>query len=265
MISVSLLKKIIYLITTISFFAFSQVVNAQKDTLSCTKPVITGANNWYPYAYVDEKNTPKGIGYDVVKLVFSDLKTPLQYKVGLPWIRTIREVNQGEIDILVANYWTVQRAKQLLMSREIARESLNVFTLQSRTFEFNKWDDLKDKYGVMPRGMAVGKSFEQYRKKISLIEVNTHKQIFKMLNKGRADYVLMAQNSARPYLEKNENKNVIMLDTPINHYSVRISFSKKSSCQKLFNQFDHALTKRINDGSVAKIISTYTQQSILAK
>jgi len=256
---ISLLKKLTALLITISFLAISQMANAKKDIVDCNKPVMTGANNWYPYAYIDEENSPKGIGFDVVNLVFSDLNIPLQYKVGIPWIRTIREVNQGKIDILVANYWTIQRAKQLLMSKEIARESLNVFTLQSRTFELNKWDDLKDKHGVMPRGMAVGESFEQYRKNINLIEVNTHQQIFKMLNKGRADYVLMAKNSARPYLKKEENRNVIMLDTPINYYSVRISFSKNSSCQKLFNQFDHALTKRINDGSIAKIIAAYDQ------
>ncbi|MFT5758128.1 MAG: ABC-type amino acid transport substrate-binding protein [Alteromonadaceae bacterium] len=194
----------------------------------------------------------------MVNLIFSDLEIPIKYRLGLPWIRAIEEVNQGAIDILVANYWTEKRAKKLVMTKEIARESLNVFTLKTKPFVFNEWHDLKNKRGVIPRGMALGKAFKQYRKHINLIEVNTHQQIFKMLNKERVDYVLLAQYSGQPYLAKKENENVMMQSTPVNYYSVRISFSKNSSCLQLFDKFQEALTKRINDGSISKIIAAYT-------
>lgn len=250
----SSLKKITFLITVVAIL-LPQITYAQTVPQDCKIPVITGANNWYPYAYIDEKNVHRGIGYDVVELIFSDLQIPIKYKMGLPWIRAMKEVNQGTIDILVANYWTEARAKNLVMSKEIARESLNVFTLKTKPFVFNEWKDLKDKRGAMPRGMALGRAFKEYSKNIDLIEVNTHPQIFRMLNKERVDYVLLAQYSAQPYLIENEN--VMMKSTPVNHYSVRISFSKNSSCLHLFDQFEQILAKRINDGSVAKIISTY--------
>jgi polar amino acid transport system substrate-binding protein len=237
----------------------TQVAYAKMALAECKIPVITGANNWYPYAYLDENNIHKGIGYDVVKLIFSDLKIPVEYRLDLPWIRAIKEVNQGNIDILVANYWTEQRTKNLIMTREIAHENLNVFTLKAKPFVFNEWQDLKNKRGAKPRGMALGKAFKQYSNNINLIEVNTHKQIFKMLNRGRVDYVLLAQYSAQPYLEKKENENVMMQSTPVNTYSVRISFSKNSSCLQLFDQFEVALAKRIKDGSVAKIIADYVK------
>ncbi|MEH6444577.1 MAG: transporter substrate-binding domain-containing protein [Oceanospirillaceae bacterium] len=252
------LKKKINLIAMIAILS-TQVANAQTDSPSCQIPIVTGANNWYPYAYLDDKNTPRGIGYDVVKLIFSDLKIPIEYNVGLPWVRAIEEVNKGSIDILVANYWTEQRTKALVMSTEIAHESLNIFTLKSKPLVFNEWQDLKGKSGVMPIGMALGKDFKRFRKDINLIEVNTHQQSFRMLNKGRVDYVLLAQYSAQPYLAKKENKNVLMQSTPVNYYSVRISFSKNSPCLQLFDQFEELLAKRIKDGSVAKIIATYTR------
>jgi len=251
-------KKLLCLIVKAVILS-SQLANAQTVPSDCQIPVVTGASNWYPYAYLDEDNTHKGIGYDVVDLVFSDLKTPIKYKLGLPWIRAIEEVNQGEIDVLVANYWTEQRAEKLVMSKEVARESINVFTLKTKPFIYTDWQDLKNKRGVMPRGMALGKAFDQYRPDINLIEVNTHQQSFKMLNKGRADYVLLAQYSAQPYLEKKKNNNVMMQSTPVNYYSVRISFSKKSSCLKFFDQFEEVLANRIKDGSVDKIIATYVQ------
>lgn len=250
------LKKTIRLIAIIAFI-YTQIANAQNQLPDCQIPIISGANNWYPYAYIDEKNTPQGIGYDVVKLVFSDLNIPIQYQIGMPWSRTIKEVNDGKIDVLVANYWTEDRANKLLMSREIASESLRVFTLKTNTFIFNEWRDLKNKLGVIPRGIALGESFGQYKKHLNLSEINTHQQSFQMLNKGRADYLLIAKNSAQPYLLKEENKNIIMQKMPINSYSVRISFSKNSLCKTLFDQFDLALAKRIKDGSVTKIISAY--------
>jgi polar amino acid transport system substrate-binding protein len=251
-------KKTFLLVAKLAILS-THLAYAKMALAVCKVPVVTGANNWYPYAYLEEKNAHKGIGYDVVKLIFSDLKMPIKYKLDLPWIRAIKEVNQGDIDVLVANYWTEQRAEKLVMTKEIAHESLNVFTLKTKPFVFNEWQDLKNRRGAIPRGMALGKAFKQYSRDINLIEVNTHQQIFKMLNKDRLDYVLLAQYSAQPYLAKKENENVIMQSTPINSYSVRISFSKNSSCLRLFGQFEEALAKRIKDGSVAKIIATHVK------
>lgn len=252
----SSLKKTIVLIVKIVLL-YTPIAIAQTQLPNCKTPIITGANNWYPYAYVDKNNIHRGIGYDVVELIFSDINIPIQYLVGIPWSRTIEKVNAGSIDILVANYWTEKRANKLLMSDEIASESLHVFTLKTNTFIFNEWKDLQNKLGVIKRGIALGESFEQYRKNINLREINTHQQSFEMLNKGRADYLLIAKSSAQPYLLKKENENIIMLDKPINFYSIRISFSKKSSCTAIFEQFNRALTKRIEDGSVNKIIEAY--------
>ena len=256
MLSYSSFKKTVFLITIVAIL-FSKISSAQIASPDCQIPVVTGANNWYPYAYVDDQNIHQGIGFDVVELIFADLNIPIKYRFGLPWIRAMEEVNQGSIDILVANYWTEVRAEKLVMSTEIARESLNIFTLKTKPFVFTKWDDLKKQRGAMPRGMALGEAFKKYSQNIDLIEVNTHQQIFKMLNKERVDYVLLAQYSAQPNLIQKENENVVMQNTPVNYYSVRISFSKNSSCLHLFNQFEQALAERINDGSVAKIISTY--------
>ncbi len=256
MLYYSSLKKTVFIIT-ITALLFSTISSAETASPDCQIPVVTGANNWFPYSYIDDKNIQKGIGFDVVELIFADLNIPIKYRFGLPWIRAMKEVNQGSIDVLVANYWTEERAKKLVMSTEIARESLNVFTLKTKPFIFNKWDDLKKQRGAMPRGMALGEAFKKYSQNIDLIEVNTHQQIFKMLNKERVDYVLLAQYSAQPNLLQKENENVVMQSTPVNYYSVHISFSKNSSCLYLFDQFEQALAERINDGSVAKIISTY--------
>lgn len=250
------LKKTIGLIATLAFL-YSQIAHPQTQFSDCQVPIISGASNWYPYAYIDKNDIHRGIGYDVVNMVFADLNIPIQYKMGIPWSRTIKQVNEGHIDVLAANYWTEERAKNMHMSEEIANESLYVFTLKSNTFIFNEWKDLKNKPGVITRGIALGESFEQYRKNIYLREVNTHQQSFEMLNKGRVDYLLIAKNSAQPYLLKKENEDIIMLDKPINFYSIRISFSKKSPCIAIFEQFNQALTKRIKDGSVTKIISAY--------
>jgi polar amino acid transport system substrate-binding protein len=251
-----LFKKHLRLIASVSLL-YPQVIHAQTQFSDCQVPIISGASNWYPYAYIDKNNIHQGIGYDVVNMIFADLNIPIQYKLGMPWSRTIRQVNEGRIDVLAANYWTEDRAKNMLMSEEIANESLHVFTLKTNTFIFNEWKDLKNKLGVITRGLALGESFEQYRKNIYLREVNTHEQSFEMLSKGRADYLLIAKNSAQPYLLKKENEDVIMLDKLINFYSIRISFSKKSPCIAIFGQFNQALTKRIEDGSVSKIIGTY--------
>ncbi|NQZ22951.1 MAG: transporter substrate-binding domain-containing protein [Colwellia sp.] len=256
MLNYSSFKKTVFIITIVAIL-FSKISSAQTASPDCQIPVVTGANNWYPYSYVDDQNIHQGIGFDVVELIFADLNIPIKYRFGLPWIRAMEEVNQGSIDILVANYWTEDRAEKLVMSTEIARESLNIFTLKTKPFVFKKWDDLKKQRGAMPRGMALGETFKKYSQDIDLIEVNTHQQIFKMLNKERVDYVLLAQYSAQPNLIQKENENVVMQNTPVNYYSVRISFSKNSSCLHLFNQFEQALAERINDGSVAKIISTY--------
>ena len=168
MFNYSSLKKTVFLITIAAILS-SKISSAETTSPGCQIPVVTGASNWYPYSYLDDKDIQRGIGFDVVELIFSDINIPIKYRFGLPWIRAMEEVNQGNIDVLVANYWTEDRAKKLVMSTEIARESLNVFTLKTTPFVFHKWDDLKKQRGAMPRGMALGDAFKKYSQNIDLI------------------------------------------------------------------------------------------------
>lgn len=227
----------------------------------CRQLLVGGAQTWFPYAFLDQKGKQVGIGYEVAELVLRDLNIDIKYRKPIPWRRLTEELSVGKLDLLVANYWTEQRAQRWLMTNEFASEALNIFTLKTQQFDFTQLSNLVNKRGVVTRGLALGAELEAYRSKLELRDVSGHKQGFTMLNRKRADYLILAKYSALPYLRQKQNHNIVALSQPLSQYSVRMSFSKQSRCRHLFDDFNQVLTRRVADGSVERIVNKYLAEA----
>lgn len=244
-----------------SLFLFVSVfASAAEDVDKCTELTVAGAQQWRPFAYTERDPRPvaRGIAFDIVKEIAQRLNLKLYILTDIPWKRIERQLATGEIDLLAGNYWTQERDEKWLITRPITSESVHLFTLTGKRFNFTGLDDLYTKRGVVPRGISLGEDFDEIRPDLDIFEVNRHEQMYEMLHMSRVDYLVSPRFAATMHLQRPENQDVVMLPNPINKYSVHLSLSRKSKCADMINEINQAIEQMHIDGSIEQIIYQYT-------
>ena len=228
----------------------------------CKVVKIAGSKGWFPYAYTNQKGEVTGVAYELVTDILQTLQQPYTVHTNIPWKRIQQELTVGKLDILVSNHWTAEREKIWNMSTEIAQEDLHVFTLNTQIFPIENWLSLSKKRGIVTRGTALGESYQQYKQRLSILEVGTHVRAFHMLNKEHADYFLLTKSAATPYLQQIENQRVQMSETALASYSIRTSFSRRSPCALLYNAFEQKLQSKVKQGWIKARLKQHLQQAL---
>ena len=246
------------------FLAFTfltlSVSTSAAEAERCTGISAAGAQQWRPFAYTEKQPRPvaKGIAFDIVREIAQRLNLKLEIVTGVPWKRIERQLASGDIDLLAGNYWTQERSEKWLISRAITSESVHLFTLAGKRFNFESLDDLHTKRGVVPRGISLGEDFDEIRPDLDIFEVNRHEQMYEMLHMSRVDYLVSPRFAATLYMQRPENQDVVMLPTPINKYSVHLSMSRKSNCVETMTDINDAIEQLHYDGTIEQIIYRYT-------
>lgn len=228
---------------------------------ACDVIHVSGGSHWVPYSFLEARaEMPKGIAVDVIEEVAKTLQIPLKYHYGLPWNRMMKLLDQGKIDLVLGSYWTKERAQKYLYTLSFADDEVRIFTRVKNSFEFSNPPDLVGKKGAVLRGISLGDRFERYRDQLTLIQVETHEQSLRMLDRGRVDYVIA------PMLVAQINLNRLGLDKKIEPLSVLFAtnsvylmMSRESPCRSLLLSIDAILQDLLAQGRIQTMTQRYTQ------
>ena len=252
-----------------SFVLFcASLLLSNAVSASCNVISVAGAEQWRPFAYTElnGKLHARGIAHDTINLIANDLGLTVDTQVGLPWKRIEAKLDAGELDLLAGHYWTQERSDRWLVTRSIAQETVHVVVRKDRDFMFQSLGDLKKKSGVVPRGISLGKDFDEIRKTMHVTEVRGHEQMYDLLRLDRVDFAVSPLFAAQQQLKHPDNEQLKVLERPINRYDVHLSLSPKSNCVSLFPQINDAIKARVEDGSIQQIIDSYhPSDSIVSK
>ncbi|WP_258872570.1 transporter substrate-binding domain-containing protein [Thalassotalea euphylliae] len=114
----------------------------------------------------------------------------------------------------------------------------------------------------MSRGTALGERYQTLQSELSVLEVIAHQESFTMLNRKRADYILLTESAAQPYLAQAKNAQVKMSTKSLESYSIRMSFSRTSACADVFSTFNERLKKKIANGRVQELSDNYNAERL---
>jgi polar amino acid transport system substrate-binding protein len=138
-----------------------------------------------------------GVGPEVVETIFTELGISVESRV-YPWKRALMLAERGEIDVIAGLYFTSERAEFLEYCKpHYAVSEVVVIVAKGKVFSFNKWDDLVGLKGGSLVGDSFGEEFDKFlTEKLNIEKVGSLIQSFKMLMKGRIDYMPMSRNKA---------------------------------------------------------------------
>ncbi|EAQ66759.1 hypothetical protein MED121_12565 [Marinomonas sp. MED121] len=242
-------------------YSFSPASQAQ----TCNELHVTGSDKWVPIAYLNKENENQqatGIAYDLSRHIAEQLNLPLTLDAKTPWARAMRDLEQGDIDLIAGVYSTEERKTKFLMSQAFSQDTLNIYVKKGFEFPFQTLDDLIDKRVDVRRRSSNGQAFDEFAKsqlKPHLINiVDTYEQLFLRLERDRTDYVILDTYTSNQVLYKlGLEDKITTLKQPLVTNPIHYIMSKNSPCAKHFKAINDIIQKAKEDGTLDKIHQVY--------
>ncbi|WP_421865715.1 substrate-binding periplasmic protein [Motiliproteus sp.] len=222
----------------------------------CTRVVATAHPDYPPYHWFDGQQM-RGASIEINRLIFAELGIPFSVSYTGPWKRVLHAARQGQVDLVMALKKTPARQEFLdFTEAPILPNPFAVFVERSRPFEFNNWDDLKDKMGGKNAGDRYGHKFDQFaHQQLTLEEADTPQINFKKLVAGRIDYFIHSRYSGASYLHIHpEGEKVRALANNINEGYIHSGFSRQSPCRDLLPYLDRRYRELLEDGRALQLL-----------
>lgn len=177
------------------------LIVALLSSLSAWGYTVTAAQNpWPPFAMKGSANN-QGIAIDIVTEALSTQGHQLQVKI-LPWSRAVEDVKEGRIDLLIATWFTQERANYLIYSDSYLENQLKFIKKSGDSFEFDGITSLNNKKIGIVRGYGYGDEFLNATN-FSRPEANEFISNLKKLKSGRIDLTLEDELVAKASIAKN--------------------------------------------------------------
>ena len=215
-----------------------------------------------------EQGVPKGIDIDIAKVLLHQAKQPYSLEC-LPWKRALNMIKNGQADMLLSAYKTEQRKSFAHFSAHpIHMSSFSIFVARGQGFKYRDLDSLASKRIAIPMGYSISPEFDaaKLRGEFNIVESSSTENGIQMLLKGRVDAYInggdVVRYSAR---EMGLSHQIEALNQPLSKpRPAYFMFSKAADVEHkltLLDSLNQTLAQMWSDGSVEKIVDTYTRFS----
>ncbi|MDM8567641.1 transporter substrate-binding domain-containing protein [Candidatus Halobeggiatoa sp. HSG11] len=167
----------------------------------------------------------------------------------LPAERAIKDANQGITDGVLSRIPTLsEKYTNLIRVEPPINEVEGVAITKNLNFLVKGWESLAPYRIITQRGLKFAEIGLQGMK---YSEVNTQKQLFDMLNHGRADFLILAKIDALVTMKQNEFQGFKILEPPLVKIQMHHYLHKKN--KKLVPHISSSLAEMKSEGLIKKI------------
>lgn len=234
------------------------VVNLINTGVLSAKTITGVQDSWAPFSMPGEE---RGIAVDIVTAAFETQGYDLNFKL-MPFARAIHEVKKSRVDVLVATWYTEERASYLEFSNPYFYNKVKFIKLKGDPFEYFGMESLRGRNIGIVRSYGYGDEFLS-----SLLfrrdPVSDTLSNLKKLIAGRIDLTLeepivasflMTENGLDPDLfEVSENS------LSVNALHITMSKSHPEASQ-LIHDFNLGLREIKKNGTYWEILVKYGLQ-----
>lgn len=222
---------------------------AQADT-------ITAAQDPWP-PFVQDKGDP-GLSVDLVRAALEHEGYDLKMTI-MPWARAIDQVKEGNIDILVATWYTDERTAYLRYSEPYIQNQVKFIKRVGDDFEYNGLDSLTGKTVGIVRDYGYGDEFSS-APNFTRPETNNIASNLLKLESGRIDLTLEDQIVALSTM-KNEGIDPSAFEFTANALSVNnlhvSSGIANARSEEIIAAVNRGLAAIRENGKMAELLKKY--------
>jgi polar amino acid transport system substrate-binding protein len=217
--------------------------------------VVSGHPDYAPVMWRDG-GTLKGVGADLVKLIFTELGIKIEIRHVGPWKRVQDMGKHGKIDLILGIYHNEQRAAYLDYTEAYMIDPTSVVVRKGQGFPFKKWDDLKGIRGVVMHGESFGQAFDAFMAKELKVDVAYTSEIcLRLLQAGKVDYFIWGYY---PCMIKTRllgvDSRVEALPVQVVEEGMHMAFSKKSRFRSLVPKVNAIILRMRQAGTLNALV-----------
>lgn len=165
----------------------------QEGKANKTVFVASGHPELAPIVFRSGSEGLAGVGVDITKKIFADLKSPLEFKYMGNWEEVLAKAKTGEVDVIVGIDQSKDAMEYLsFTSIPYAEVPVSLFVAKNKKSNYRGWDSLAGKKGVALIGNSFGPEFDDLIKsnKIDIQRASTSREALKLVADGQADYFI---------------------------------------------------------------------------
>ncbi|GGX39932.1 substrate-binding periplasmic protein [Saccharospirillum salsuginis] len=222
---------------------------AQADTITAAQ------DPWPPFV---QDQAEAGLSVDLVRAALEHEGYEVEMTI-MPWARAIDQVKNGNIDVLVATWYTEERTAYLRYSEPYMQNQLKFIKQAGDDFEFEGLESLSGKTVGVVRGYGYGDEFLNATN-FSRPETNNIASNLLKLDAGRIDLTLEDEIVALSTM-KNEGIDPSKYDFTNNALSVNdlhvSSGIANARSEEIIAAFNRGLAAIRENGTMAELLSKY--------
>jgi len=242
------------------FIAIALLVILSVSIFSQDTLTITGHPEYPPVSWL-ENGKLVGVASEIAKTVFTELGIPHKTVALESWEKVQNAAKNGEVDVVNAIYSNPERQDYMDYTLSFMKDPVAIFVWKGRDFEYNEWQDLKGKVGNTMIGESYGPEFDQFI--VDNLECNITLEMiqnFHELKDRIADYSIIGLYPGLAYLHSTAFKDSVeVLSNSVVEEDFYLTFSKKSQYTHLIPQVNEIIQRLIDDGSIEKWITEFTE------
>jgi polar amino acid transport system substrate-binding protein len=200
-----------------------------------------------------------GVAVDIISAITEHSNQTYQIVV-VPWKRAQSLLQDGDADMLIGPYKTLERQKYIdYSSIPFYSDQMVFYTLKDNTFDWQgDYSKLIGKLIGLPLGWTGGESFEAHRSNLRIYDVPEVKNGFEMLLRKRIDLVLSNRRNALVMSDElNISAKLRSLEPTLQITQGYFGFSKHHDVSQLKALFERQLNEMLNNGSIKRINLNY--------
>lgn len=238
--------------------SYPQVVLAEP----CKRLLLAGPEEAQPLMWKTKGSERlTGVFVEVLEDAFRAINIPVETK-PYPWVRAQATVKAGNADLL-AGYITEERQTYMdYVFPPLLYDKVAVFVKKERSFNYQRWGDLKGLRGITQRGNSYGAEFDEYAQdNLNIHNVDKVEQMFRLLNAGRYRYAVYTYAAGVIELESlGLSDNIFSLPNYVSSENgLYYAFSKKSPCKKYIPYLSEKIKQYVAEKRPERLLAKYLE------
>lgn len=227
---------------------------------ACSRLLASGNPQYPPYLWRNPAEPEQLIGanHELAQWLGKEIGIPVELRYVGPWSRVQEEARAGRIDLIVGAFFTLPRTEYMDYVYPPFRETRSVVLVRaSKAFKFQRREDLIGRAGLTVVNNSFGEEFDRFmRERLRMDRVASLDQALRMLELGRAEFLLYEDSPANAYIASLGIQGLKELAPPIAQERLFLTISHQSACNTpaLRGALTRAMYKLQREGRMADFV-----------
>jgi polar amino acid transport system substrate-binding protein len=233
---------------------------AAQTAPACTRLIASGNPQYPPYLWRNPADTDQLIGanQELMQWLSKEIGLPIEVRYVGPWSRVQEEARAGRIDLIAGAFFTLPRTEYMDYVYPPFRETRSVVLVrESKPFKYQRREDLIGRSGLTVVNNSFGEEFDRFmRDRLKMYRVASLEPALRMLELGRADFLLYEDSPAQAYIASLGVQGLKELAPPIAQERLYLTISHQSSCNtpQLRGALTRAMYKLQGEGRMKEFV-----------